>query len=279
MFFEQLFLFIAILLYFFAIFFAIKIKKAVYCRYILLTGILSQLTAIIIRWIDIGHPPIFGTYEAALQGSFFMALFILFSYKSIYEHFKAMVITALPLTILIIFYGLAFNTERIPLTVSELNLWVDFHALFAWLAFGPLTLAFCLSAILLYKERKNGRIKNNLLSAILPQNDIIDELSFRYINFGFINHTIMFAMGCYYSSILQGTWWDWDPVESTSLITWLCIALYIHMRLFYNWKEKKAAWFMVFIFFTILISYWGLIYLPQGSTFHIFDLEYKGGHG
>jgi ABC-type transport system involved in cytochrome c biogenesis permease subunit len=107
------------------------------------------------------------------------------------------------------------------------------------------------------------------------ESEIIDELAFRYINFGFIMHTIMFALGCYYSSILYGTWWQWDPAESTSLITWLSVGLYIHMRLFYNWKEKRAAWLFIVIFATVIFSYWGLIYMPAGSTFHVFDLELK----
>jgi ABC-type transport system involved in cytochrome c biogenesis permease subunit len=85
----------------------------------------------------------------------------------------------------------------------------------------------------------------------------------------------MFSLGCYYSSILYGTWWQWDPAESTSLITWLSVALYIHMRLFYNWKGRRAAWLFVAAFVTVLFSYWGLIYLPTGSTFHVFDLELK----
>jgi len=276
---EQLFIITAIVLYALSVLIALKVKSTFYARLILSGGILAQLTSIIIRWAAIGHPPIFGTYEAALHGSVVLAVFVLASYKSVHGHFRGMVLTAIPLTIILILYGFIFNTKRIPLTISELNIWVDFHAFFSWMAFAPFTLAFSLSAAFLWNNRKNAKKEHSSTVRFWPEPEIVDELAFRYINFGFLNHTIMFAMGSYYSSILYGSWWQWDPVESTSLITWLCVALYIHMRLFYNWKEKRAAWFMLFIFFTIIISYWGLIYFPEGSTFHIFDIDMKGEHG
>lgn len=244
----------------------------------LLLALLSQLISASIRWYGIGHPPIFGTYEATLAASWFLALFVLLSYRSVHGHFRLMVQTGIPVSILILCYGFFFNTERIPLTISELSLWVDFHALFSWLAFAPFTLAFGLSVYFLFKSRTEQMIEGKAYDTHgnnAPDLGTIDELAFRYINFGFIMHTIMFALGCYYSSILYGVWWQWDPAESTSLITWLSVGLYIHMRLFYNWREKKAAWLFIVIFVTVIFSYWGLTYLPAGSTFHVFDIDLK----
>lgn len=245
---------------------------------LLTTGLLFHFASAALRWSAIGHPPIFGTYEAALAGSWFIMLFVVSSYRSVQGHFRPMVLTAVPVALLIVIYGLTYNTERIPLTISEQSLWVDFHALFSWLAFAPFTLAFCLSVYYLGKrgDRKAAQKSAHDAEGVkYPDLVIIDELSFRYINFGFINHTIMFALGCYYSSILYGYWWQWDPAESTSLITWLSVALYIHMRLFYNWRGRRAAWLFFVIYLTVIFSYWGLIYLPPGSTFHVFDIEMK----
>lgn len=241
----------------------------------LVAALSTHLLSASIRWYGIGHPPIFGTYEAALAASWFLALFVTFSYRSIYGHFGLMVCTALPISICTLAYGFFFNTEPIPLTISEKSLWVDFHALFSWLAFAPFTLAFCLSGFYIWKQRDGGTLNPALSHEDRGKFEIIDELAFRYINFGFIMHTIMFALGCYYSSILYGTWWQWDPAESTSVITWLSVALYIHMRLFYNWKERRAAWLFVAIFATVIFSYWGLIYMPAGSSFHVFDIDLK----
>lgn len=245
-----------------------KAKAAVF----LILGIVAHAVSVGIRWYGIGHPPVFGTYEAALAGSWFMLLYTAFSYRSIHEHFRPLLLTTVPIAILIIIYGLTFNTERIPLTISERSLWVDFHALFSWIAFGSYTAAACLAGaylLVVSGQRPVASGKQNL------EPEILDDLIFRYINWGFIGHTIMFVLGSYYSSILYGNWWQWDPVNSTSLITWLAYGLAIHMRLFYGWKGRKGANLAIVCFLTAIVSYWGLIYLPAGSTYHVFDLEFK----
>ncbi|MDH5720988.1 MAG: cytochrome c biogenesis protein CcsA [Spirochaetia bacterium] len=275
--FENILIITAIILYAISFLYEIKKQNYKYNFYILITGLSMHLLSALIRWAHIGHPPVFGTYEAALQGSWFLALYVAFSRYSAHKYFSLMIKTALPMTIIILLYGMVFfDTGRKPLTLSEQSIWVDLHALFAWLAYAPFTLAFCLSGAYLWRQRKNNKITEN--EEPLVAHEIIDELSFKYINLGFISHTVMFMLGSYYSSILFGSWWQWDPAESTSLITWLSVALYIHLRLFYNWREKKAAKLYMVIFFTIIFSYWGLVHLPEGITYHVFDLEIKPAH-
>lgn len=233
-------------------------------------GLIAHAASSGVRWYGIGHPPINGTYEAALAGSWFMLLYTVLSYKSVHGYFRGLILTTIPIAILIILYGLTFNTEMIPLTISERSLWVDFHALFSWLAFGSYTAAFCLSGVYLLA----GKVFISRLTSHVSL-EILDDLIFRYINLGFITHTVMFALGSYYSSILFGTWWQWDPVNSTALITWLSYGLAIHMRLFYGWKGRQGANLAIVAFLTAIVSYWGLIYFPAGSTYHIFDIEMK----
>ena len=273
-FFETSLLAAAAALYLAAFFLAQK-RLARYGFFSLVAGLVLQLASVVLRWAGSGHPPVFGTYEATLSASWFLLLFVALSWRSVHRHFRLLVLFSVPMALLLLLYGLVFfNTERMPLTISELSLWVDFHALFSWLAFAPFTLAFCLSGFYLWSTRRGAA------APVRPQRqlDIIDELAFRYINFGFVNYTVMFALGSYYSSILFGTWWSWDPVFSTSLMAWLLLGLYIHLRLFFNWNGRRAAWLFVLVFSVLNISYWGMVYLPTGSTFHIFDIDLKLQH-
>ena len=289
-FFETSLLAAAAALYLAAFFLARK-WLARYGFFSLVAGLVFHLAAAAVRWIGSGHPPVFGTYEATLSASWFLLLFVALSWRSVHRHFRLLVLTCVPMALLLLLYGLVFfNTERMPLTISELSLWVDFHALFSWLAFAPFTLAFCLSGFYLWSSRSGAAApapflfgsesRGNTTAHESPkrQLDIIDELAFRYINFGFVNHTVMFALGSYYSSILFGSWWLWDPVFSTSLMAWLLVGLTIHLRLFFNWNGRRAAWLFVLVFSVLNISYWGMVYLPTGSTFHIFDIDLKLQH-
>ena len=234
--------------------------------FILVAGLALHLASAADRWLGAGHPPVFGTYEATLAASWFLLLFIASSFTSVHRQFRLLVLTGVPIALLMLLYGvLLFDTQRIPLTISERSLWVELHALFSWLAFAPFTLASCLAAYFLWSAPREPD----------GQAGVIDELVFRYVTIGFVSHSIMFALGSYYSSILFGTWWRWDPAFSLSLIAWLLVGLYIHTRLFYHWTGVRAARMYLFIFALIAFSYWGLIYLPAGRTFHVFDLNLK----
>jgi len=268
---ETWLLIIGIFFYIVSIVFYLVVSRVDLSAFTLVAGLIMQAVSVGIRWYGIGHPPVFGTYEAALAGSWFLLLYTAFSYKEIYGHFKSLLLTTVPIAVFLLLYGLRFNTERTPLTISERSLWVDFHAMFSWIAFGSYACAACLAVVYLVTSGKHndGESERN------PEPEILDDLIFRYTNLGFINHTIMFALGSYYSSILFGAWWQWDPVNSTSLITWLAYGLAIHMRLFYGWRGSRGANLAIAAFLTAIVSYWGLIYFPPGSTYHIFDIELK----
>lgn len=261
--------------------------------YMMIGGLAFQLALASVRWADIGHPPIFGTYEAALAASWFLLIFTVSSYRSIHNHYRPLVLTTVPIALFLLVYGFTFfSTSKIPLTISERSLWVDFHALFSWLAFGSYTVSFCLAGVYFWRsgvrsqesevekmrsseDENNADLNLSTSQPLILFPMILDDLIFRYINFGFINHTVMFALGSYYSSILYGSWWQWDLAESTSLITWIAYAMAIHMRLFYGWRGKSGALLSIIAFLTAILSYWGLIYFPPGSTYHVFDLEFK----
>ena len=232
-----------------------------------LTALLSHLISAIIRWAAIGHPPVFGTYEATLAASWFMPLTALLAVKK-HRQIEIIIPWTAFFALLHLAYGFTFNTALVPLTISEQSIWVDLHAMAAWLAYGELFISFLLSVMLLM-TKDEGRLQKRL-----PRPDVMDELIFIYLILGFIFHTLMFALGSYYSSILFGKWWTWDPVDTLFMISWIIFGLIIHMRLFYGWKEKRMATLVIIGMVTIFVGYWSLIYIPW-ATYHIFDIGLK----
>lgn len=239
----------------------------------LVGGLVLHLASAAVRWGGAGHPPVFGTYEATLAASWILLCFVALSVASVHHQFRVLATGAVPIGLLLLAYGASlFDTQWVPLTISERSLWVELHALFAWLAFAPFTLACCLSGYYLWAGRRHrgGAPEPRDTN---PSSDVIDELAFRYITVGFVCHSVMFALGSYYSSILFGTWWRWDPAFSLSLVAWFLVGIYTHMRLFFQWSGSRAARFYLFVYLLIAFSYWGLTYLPAGRTFHVFDLD------
>ncbi len=251
--------------------------KEIFVNYLLYSGFLCHLFAIIIRWEFSGHPPIMGTYESALAGSWTtVSLLILFRRK--YPELMGVQITVMFLSIALMLYGLLFPTAYIPLTISEQSLWVDFHALFAWLAYGNYVIACaCALGILLHippfcKGGKGDQTHTNIGRS--TESSLQNDIMFYTLCLGFFFQTLMMATGSYYNFILFGLWWRWDPIESIALICWIVSALVIHTRLFYNWSGKRLATIVIVAFSFIVLMHKIFPFIPRHLTFHNFDIEF-----
>lgn len=228
-----------------------------WCMY---AGFLSHIFTFILRWDFSGHFPIMGTYETTLSGTMVTSAFIiLFSRR--YPEVMSIFIAGLVLVIFLMIYALLFPTHYIPLTISEQGAWVKIHGVFAWLSFGSYVIA-------------SGGAAGILLPGEETNKKLLDEIIFYAFCSGFFFQTLMMATGSYYSFILFGKWWRWDPIESISLVCWLLSALVIHTRLFYNWREKRFAVLVCVAFIFIIFFYKVFPFLPKSATFHNFDITF-----
>lgn len=229
-------------------------------RFSLLPGLAFQTTMMGVRWAAVGHPPMFGTFENALTTAWFILAIIqvFLIWKEI--SFGISMIGVL-MSLALFGWGLRFDTSRIPLTISERSLWVDIHAFLAMSAFALFAIAVSGSFRQAYL-RISGK----------EENDLVDDLVMKNLLVGFAIFTLSVVVGAYYAFLLRGKWWQWDPVETTSIIAWLLFGLAIHLRLFYGWKRTKLAWLIVLGFVVLIIAFWTILFFPD--SYHIFDLAY-----
>lgn len=229
-------------------------------RAVALAILIIQGISIGFRWSSTGHPPILGTFEESLCASWTLTLFTL-----ILDNRKRFAFITVPFAFLTLFYGLGADLTARPLIISEQSLWVYFHVLFAWIAYGFYTLCLCASVCILYGRRCN--IASGWENAA-------DWLLHNGLLLGFSAQTVMFLLGAYYSTRLHGVWWMWDPVEFLFVVSWFAFAIAIHGRLFYGWRLEKVSAWTIASFAATMLLYWGLRFFPWAS-YHVFDIEVK----
>ena len=228
---------------------------------LIFSGFITHTLTIVIRWVESKHIPVMGDYENALAGSWVML--VLFRFAQIrWKQLKNLIIILLPLVILTLGFGLNDDSQAGPLTPPYQSPWLIVHIIFAWFAYASFTLSFALAVSFLIKNKSPGFLPDKRIAS--------DKLSSDFIFFGFINHTIMIAAGSIWANLLWGSYWNWDPVETWSLVCWLLYGLYMHLRFTYKWKYKKAAWLNVISFISMIISFWGTNLIGEGL--HIFNL-------
>lgn len=236
-------------------------------RALFITGFICHTLAIVFRWIATGHPPVMRHYENALAGAWAVCLFLLFMRKkeSVYTH---MMLVLLPFTLLMLGYGV-MNAPRLePYTPVFRTPWLVVHIVFAWFSYSSFVITGGLGGIYLVTDSRRRR-------GIAPENiahklDSLDDLGARFIIFGFICSTIMILAGSIWASKLWGSYWNWDPIETWSLISWIIYGIYLHLRFAFKWKGRKMAIIAIAALSTVIISFWGINYVM--NTMHRFQV-------
>lgn len=223
------------------------------------------------RWIETGHVPTIGNFENALAGAWFIVAMVLWAGWK--ERYPLIAAGALPFALIILGGGAMSDTAARPMSASLRSFWLYIHIFFAWLAYGAYTVACGAGIAYLVKSKKRERqLADETNSATLMlQLARLDELMFRSTVFGFITDAVMIAAGSIWARDLWGSYWSWDPVETWSLLSWLIYGLALHLRITMGWRGRKLAWLLVFAILGVLISFWGVNLVMEGSA-HVFNV-------
>ena len=92
----------------------------------------------------------------------------------------------------------------------------------------------------------------------------LDQLSFRAIGIGFPFLTIGILSGSVWANEAWGSYWNWDPKETWSLITWIIFAIYLHLRFTKNWNGFQSAILATIGFLSVWICFLGVNFLAKG---------------
>jgi len=213
-----------------------------------LLGLIPHAIAIIIRWDIAGHGPYMTKYEVLSADAWITVLLFTVAAWKIPKIRPAGVIV-MALSFLMMAFGLFTNPEIRRLPPSLKGMWLIIHVTFNKIAAGSIIIALGTSVLYLLKESRQERE----FYRKLPPLDVLDAYSYKFVGFSFIFWTITIAAGAIWANEVWGRYWGWDPIETWSLITWLLYGVYLHLRNFFKWHGRRAAWLMVVCFvFSVL---------------------------
>lgn len=229
---------------------------------LLSVGFVLHSTALIFRYYAAGYFPITNLYESF---SFF-AWAIVLVYIVVNHRYRIRVLGAFvaPVVLILVVVSLALPKEIFPLHPTLRSYWLPFHGIFAFLGNAVFALAFCVGIMYLIQERQIKSKKTVGLLMRLPSLEILDEINYRALTFGFPLLTVGMITGSVWASYAWGSYWSWDPKETWSLITWFLYAALLHQRLAIGWRGRKAAMMAVIGFLVVLFSFLGVNLVISG---------------
>ena len=93
----------------------------------------------------------------------------------------------------------------------------------------------------------------------------MDHWSYRAISIGFFFLSIGILSGAVWANEAWGSYWNWDPKETSAFITWIIFTIYLHTQTNTNSNGKKNSAIVAVIgFLLIWVCYFGINLLEIG---------------
>ncbi len=190
----------------------------------------------------------------------FFSWSIVLIYLVFHKKFGLMILGsfAAPLAAFLIIISSAMPWLTTPVKPVFKSTWLIMHIISIFLGNGLLAITFLAAVMYLIQERE---IKNKHLGLIyrrLPSLATLDSVSYYSLVYGFPFMTIGMITGSIYAQLALGSYWQWDPKEVWSLITWLFYAALLHERLAVGWRGRKAAIMSIICFGMLLFTFFGV---------------------
>jgi cytochrome c-type biogenesis protein CcsB len=231
-------------------------------RMILLVSGVLQTLHIVSRYILAGHTPITSQHEAVVFFAWATTwAYLSFRWRYTVKNFGTFV-SILIFCLLLVSSGT--SRDFTPLVPALQSVWLPIHAGVSIIAYGFLSLAFCGGLMYLLQERELKSKKFGYLFSRFPSLDALDQLNSHCITAGFVFLTLGIVTGSVWARQAWGTYWQWDPKETWSLITWFLYLVQLHQRFTVGWRGKRAAVMAILGFAAVAFTLWGVPYLLGG---------------
>lgn len=235
--------------------------------FILVLGFFDNTCGILLRWIEsyqmgYGHAPFSNMYESLVFFSWTVAILYIFVELKYKESIIGVFVS--PLVFLAIAYASfdpSISNKISPLIPALKSNWLIAHVITCFLGYAGFAVAFGFSIMYFVKPRDP---ESTSLFSKLPSWDLIDELTYQMVVFGFLFLTIGIITGAVWANSAWGKYWTWDPKETWSLITWFIYAIFMHLRMMKGWYGRNLAWVSILGFLAVLFTYFGVNYLLTG---------------
>jgi cytochrome c-type biogenesis protein CcsB len=216
-------------------------------------GLLVHSAGFIARWVEsyqagMGHLPIRGPYECITFSACMVVLFYLAIELKI--KIKTFGIFIMPVAFLLMVYatiGTRITKQILPMPEVLQGNYINYHLSSCFIGYAAFAVSFVASIVYLCKRERNS-------TALLSRN-MLDDINYKMIAIGFVMYSILIVTGMLRSKIIWGSYWQWDQVQTWSLIAWLVYAVLLHGRFTWKWSGTLTAILSIIGFGFSIISF------------------------
>jgi cytochrome c-type biogenesis protein CcsB len=235
-----------------------------------IVGLLFHASAITMRCLIAGRPPVTNMYESIIWVSFAVLFFgmIFFARYRTPVYLLAALPVSLVALLLVHQMPIAMPSSIDPLVpVLRDNFWLTIHVLTITLSYAAFALAMGFGHILLFRYARNPVAAR----ADQPMHFWL----YRVLQLGVILLAAGTILGGVWANYSWGRFWGWDPKETWALIALLCYILTLHGRLAGWWTQFGLVVASVVCFLAVLMAWYGVNFV-LGKGLHSYGFGIGG---
>jgi ABC-type transport system involved in cytochrome c biogenesis permease subunit len=203
-------------------------------RWLSVVGLLPHGAAIGLRWAEVGHGPYNTRYEV-LTADVFLLVLIFGVASFLARGLRPLGAFVMPLA----FLGMGFEVSTFGLR-SEVP--IIFKSWWLWLHIG-FAKAFAACTAIGAGAAAGFLVKARRPEAMpwLPAAEELDLYAHQFLLVAFLFLGVMIGAGSLWAHQSWGRYWGWDPIETSSLVTWIAFGIILHFRVLHGWSGRRMA--------------------------------------
>jgi ABC-type transport system involved in cytochrome c biogenesis permease subunit len=237
---------------------------------IAIAGLLFHASAIAMRCLIAGRPPVTNMYESIIWVSFAVSFFGMIFFARYRTPIYLLAALPVTLTALLLVHQMpiAMPSSIDPLVpVLRDNFWLTIHVLTITLSYAAFALAMGFGHILLFRYARN------------PSGARADQPMhfwlYRVLQLGVLLLAAGTILGGVWANYSWGRFWGWDPKETWALIALLCYITTLHGRLAGWWTQFGLVVASVVCFLAVLMAWYGVNFV-LGKGLHSYGFGIGG---
>jgi ABC-type transport system involved in cytochrome c biogenesis permease subunit len=223
-------------------------------------GVLLLTAAIVARWIRIGHGPWISLFELLMSQMWSLGLIFAGLYWRL-PGLRPSAVVVLPVMWILGSWVLTLEPSISHFPATYYNSWKWIHVGVGKVFLALLLAGVGLGGVMILRITERGKV----WFRAMPEDAVIDKLAWRLMMLALVFDSLMLIAGAVWAQDAWGRYWAWDSLETSAFLTWIFLAIGLHVRLSYRVKPWISGMIIIGVFIMAFSTYFGTPYLSPSA--------------
>jgi len=208
------------------------------------------------RWIRLDHGPFMTMFEILSSNVWSLVLAFAIAYWRI-PVIRPVAAVVMPILFVMMGWLMLSSPGEAHFPQSFRTPWLFIHIGFGKVFLGAVLIAVGLAGVIQARRTATGCA----WFQSLPDDARLDELAYRLMALGLVFNSLMLIAGAIWAQDAWGRYWAWDPLETWAFLTWLLLAIALHLRVTYKLSPRTSSLMAVAVFSLAFLTFFGVPFI------------------